>query len=523
MATFYKYQERDLDSQVNYADIGLGISNLVTDQLATRKAKKEAYDDQVRAFNQYLDEHPVGDDVNMTEFTADYSSQMQQQMLANQRAFKNGRISERDNVVFMQNVQNGTKTMFDLSTDYQAEYADKMARMKSNDPANKSQYLESFLVQDAEGYGNFKNAKPIIDPKTGLVLMSVKQKDGTYETVSAANLQTRIKAKYDYFDTDAAATNVEAGIGEEITSALIAASRQRGGSITEIEDKELKKGFYGALDKQLSSLLVQPLNVSSILTNTLNEDYDYTFSREEADKDPKKILLITEPGGSGTPMPDFSTKYGKEQKDRALEYLRQQVIQKIDRKVGQQEIGKYQDAPQQQEWQYLASRGGREEKEYTKTMTNNLAKLYGGTEAEIEAVTPYLRDYDKTIKSVSRKNGVLVIERYDVNKDGVILKNKVSSKDYPFKTKTKVNGEIVYKPIPFNDWLQGAALGLAGISDVNDAINSTSQNYKSFKNYADKDSKGEIISKEFRSDVIQEKQDGGTSSAGTGSTAAAGI
>lgn len=520
MATFYKYQERDLDSQVNYADIGLGISNLVTDQLATRKAKKEAYDDQVRAFNQYLDEQPKGDDVNMTEWTASYASQMQQQMLANQRAFKNGQISERDNVVFMQNVQNGTKTMFDLSTEYQAEYADKMARMKSNDPANKSQYLESFLAESVEGYGNFKNAKPIIDPKTGLVLMSIKQKDGTYQTVSAANLQTRIKAKYDYFDTDEAATNVEAGIGEEITSALIAASRSRGGKITAVEDKELKKGFYGALDKQLNSLLVQPLNVSSILTNTLNEDYNYTFSREEADKDPKKILLITEPGGSGTPMPDFSTKYGKEQKEKALEYLRQQVIQKIDRKVGQQEIGKYQDAPQQQEWQYLASRGGREEKEYTKTMTNNLAKLYGGTEAEIKAVTPYLRDYDKTIKSVSRKNGVLVIERFDVNKDGVILKNKVSSKEYPFKTKNK-NGE--FEPIPFNDWLQGAALGLAGISDVNDAINSTSQNYKSFKNYADKDSKGKTISKEFRSDVIQQKQDGGTSSAGKGSTKEAGI
>ena len=91
MATVYKYQERDLDSQVNYADIGLGISNLITDQLATRKAKKEAYDDQVRAFNQYLDEQPKGDDVNMTEWTASYASQMQQQMLANQRALKNGR------------------------------------------------------------------------------------------------------------------------------------------------------------------------------------------------------------------------------------------------------------------------------------------------------------------------------------------------------------------------------------------------------------------------------------------------
>ena len=338
MATFYKYQERDLDSQVNYADIGLGISNLVTDQLATRKAKKEAYDDQVRAFNQYLDEQPKGDDINMTEWTASYASQMQQQMLANQRAFKNGQISERDNVVFMQNVQNGTKTMFDLSTDYQAEYADKMARMKSTDPKNKSQLIETWLMENLEGYGNFKNAKPIIDPKTGLVLMSIKQKDGTYQTSSAANLQTRIKAKYDYFDTDEAATNVEAGIGEEITSALIAASRTKGGSITEIEDKELKKGFYDALNKQLESYLVNPLATSSILTNTLNKGYTPTFSKEEAAKDPTKILMVTTPGGNGTPMPDFSTENGKKQQEEALDYLRKQVIQKIDRKVGKDAI-----------------------------------------------------------------------------------------------------------------------------------------------------------------------------------------
>jgi hypothetical protein len=344
MATFYKYQERDLDSQVNYADIGLGLSNLVTDQLATRKAKKEAYDDQVRAFNQYLDENPKGDDVNMTEWTASYASQMQQQMLANQRAFKNGQVSERDNIVFMQNVQNGTKTVFDLSADYQAEYADKMARMKSNDPNNKSQYLESFLAQSVEGYSNYKNSKPIIDPKTGLVLMSIKQKDGTYQTVSAANLQTRIKAKYDYFDTDAITTDIEAGIGQEITSTLIAANRSRGGQITAVEDKKLKDGFKDALTTQLNSYLVdQPLNVSSILTNTLKGKYDYTFSRAEAEKDPTKILLTTVAGGSGTPMPDFSTENGKKQQAEALDYMYNQVIQKIDVKVEQQEIGKYQD------------------------------------------------------------------------------------------------------------------------------------------------------------------------------------
>jgi hypothetical protein len=391
MATFYKYQERDLDSQVNYADIGLGISNLVTDQLATRKAKKEAYDDQVRAFNQYLDEHPVGDDVNMTEFTADYSSQMQQQMLANQRAFKNGRISERDNVIFMQNVQNGTKTMFDLSTDYQAEYADKMERLKSTDPKNKSQLIETWLMQDAEGYGNFKNAKPIIDPKTGLVLMSVKQKDGTYETVSAANLQTRIKAKYDYFDTDAVATNIEAGIGEEITSTLIAANRQRGGQITAVQDKEIKDGFKDALTKQLESYinLENPLTTSSILTNTLNKGYTPTFSKEEAAKDPKKILMVTVPGGNGTPMPDFSTENGKKQQAEALDYMYKQVIQKIDRKVEQNYIGKESD------YQRFASDGSGGDEAKAEAAAKNFAKnlntfLHSTNPSEVKTASNYL-------------------------------------------------------------------------------------------------------------------------------------
>lgn len=389
MATFYKYQERDLDSQVNYADIGLGISNLVTDQLATRKAKKEAYDDQVRAFNQYLDEHPVGDDVNMTEFTADYSSQMQQQMLANQRAFKNGQISERDNVIFMQNVQNGTKTMFDLSTDYQAEYATKMERLKSTDPKNKSQLIETWLMQDAEGYGNFKNAKPIIDPKTGLVLMSVKQKDGTYQTSSAANLQTRIKAKYDYFDTDAAATDVENGIGQEITSTLIAANRSRGGKITAVEDKELKDGFKDTLVLQLESYLESDLATSSILTNTLNKGYTPTFSKEEAAKDPTKILMVTTPGGNGTPMPDFSTENGKKQKKEALDYMYKQVIQKIDRKVEQDYIGKESD------YQRLASDGGGGDEAKAEAAAKNFAKnmytFYHSTNpAEVKTASNYL-------------------------------------------------------------------------------------------------------------------------------------
>jgi hypothetical protein len=36
-------------------------------------------------------------------------------------------------------------------------------------------------------------------------------------------------------------------------------------------------------------------------------------------------------------------------------------------------------------------------------------------------------------------------------------------------------------PVPFKDWVQGAALGLTGISNINDALGATGT-YKNFKN-----------------------------------------
>ena len=344
--TFYKYQERDIDSQVNWADIGLGMSDMITDQVAVRKAKKEAYDDEARAFNQYLDEHPTGDDKNLTEWTSAYSSDMQKKMLENQRAFKNGMISERDNVTFTQNVKNGTSTIFNLATEYQAEYKETMARMKSNDPSNKNQELEMFVKAQNESYDNYKTSKPIIDPKTGLVLMSMKRKDGTYETVSAANLSNRIKAKYDYFDSNATTTKIESELGDEMISTYDEAkSRLKTGLITEEQFKPLKAGFDNALKTRIDSYLTQETNVSSILTNDLlfdkwgdAIDYKFTYDKIEALSDPYKILLVVKGGGDGMPMPDFTTANGKRQIEAAKEYMMVQTIEKIDRKVSQQVI-----------------------------------------------------------------------------------------------------------------------------------------------------------------------------------------
>ena len=417
MATFYKYQERDIDSQVNWADIGLGMSDMITDQVATRKAEKEAYDDEVRAFNQYLDEHPTGDDKNLTEWTSAYSSDMQKKMLENQRAFKNGMISERDNVIFTQNVKNGTGTIFNLATEYQAEYKDKMARMNSNDPLNKSQEIESWLLSQAESYDNYRTSKPIIDPKTGLVLMSMKRKDGTYETVSAANLSNRIKAKYNYFDSDGTTTLIESELGEEkISTYAEATSRLKTGTVTDVEDKAIKDGFEKALKARIGSYLTQETNVSSILTNDLlfdaqgnSVDYSLTYDKAEAAADPFKILMVVKGGGDGTPMPDFTTENGKKQVEAAREYMTVQTIEKIDRKVGKQVVGALGDAPRPSDYQLsmgadkkiLIQKGKDAGEQLAILLTSKNANLVQNAGANLSQLYAGISNLDKTGKNMN--------------------------------------------------------------------------------------------------------------------------
>jgi hypothetical protein len=335
MATAYKYQERDLDSQVNYADIGLGISNLVTDQLATRKAKKEAYDDQKREYEKYAKQFPTGEDVGVNSWTSAYSTDMTQKTLEQYRAFKNGQVSEREHVEFMANMKNSTESVFNVSQVFQDAYALKIERMNSADPNKRSQGLEPWLMEQNENYLNYADTKPIID-KYGQVQLTRKDNSGNVEYLTPEQLNNRSKAQYNYFNSDAELTRMEVGLGEEMIQTLKAATVGKVGSIQDIQDKAVKAGFDKAVDDYINSLDA-PINISSVLTNDIGGAYmnNFTYSIDEANADPNKILLKVPKGREGNPEPDFaSTENGKKQEIAAKEWLKRQLIEKIDRKIG---------------------------------------------------------------------------------------------------------------------------------------------------------------------------------------------
>ena len=56
--TYYKYQERSADSQINWAEIGKSMSDMLKNEAETRIAKKDAIDQASREFGEVLSNAP---------------------------------------------------------------------------------------------------------------------------------------------------------------------------------------------------------------------------------------------------------------------------------------------------------------------------------------------------------------------------------------------------------------------------------------------------------------------------------
>ena len=77
-----------------------------------------------------LREAPTGENLTMNEFTLDYANNAQQLLLQQDRLLKAGLLNPKDYAVVRANLNESTDELFNLSKEYQAEYSNKMERMK---------------------------------------------------------------------------------------------------------------------------------------------------------------------------------------------------------------------------------------------------------------------------------------------------------------------------------------------------------------------------------------------------------
>jgi len=354
--TYYKFAERSAESQVNWAEVGRSVSEMLLEDASIREQKKTAIDEASRQFGEVLANAPTGDFKPANEWILEYSNDATQAMLLQDRLLKQGALSLKDYTIQRQNINDSTNQMFEISKKYQEKFTEAKKRAESG----TAQDTEMWLKTQAEGLSNFTNTKAYINPTNyqvsiaklkrvvgsdGKEVLTMDDSPDGRMTINQLNNYLDINLdKYDY--TQAVGTQVKS-LGKFLDTESIARIKNiyRTYGVTNISDPTKRPKFgKDVTDEDLKNVTIfeqwekdtiaaqmaNPFNQLSVLTDALDidpktgEEYVPTFDAELAKTSSKYILI--EDNGSGMIQPKFT----KEQDEVANDFMSIMVRNSID-------------------------------------------------------------------------------------------------------------------------------------------------------------------------------------------------
>lgn len=479
MSTYFKYAEQSADSQVNWAQVGKSVSDMLNEEVKIREQKKAAIDDAFQKDMQNLSSAPQGKWQDGNKFTNDYAHGLTQMQLNDYKLLKSGQMSVQDYTLRRQNYVNGTNTLFDLQKSYQNVYDDRMQGLLSG----KYQAMTGAEMAQVEGFKDFSNSRAVIDPYTGIVNVGKLVKNPTTgvmelskDVVPVNVLKGKINTPIPAWEADKAINGIVEKFGENVEFLYNAAGTTRAGTITKLlglgalegeyakvgkDGKPLYPQFKDSIDKinkgindSISSAFSNPYNISSVLTQNLGGKYNqdsFTFDRKVAENDKGKILLKID-DTTGLSTLDKDSPNFKAQEQEARDWVKGQMLSKMDAKREMTTTGTTPFAPRETEGEREARVG----KRTAITDAQAIGALWGGDEAAIQESITRFRDMNDKILDVTR------------NPDGISVKyigpdNRTYTRPISFKD---VNG----RPLTQAQFIKAAAPLLTGNKNITDAI-----------------------------------------------------
>ena len=427
MATYYKYAERSADSQVNWAEVGKGISDMLADEVKIREEKKAAIDKSTREFQQTLQNAPQGQFQDANKFTNDYAHSMMEQQMIDTKLLKSGKMKLQDYTLRRQNYIDGTNTLFDLQKLYQENYRQKMEGVQTGE----FQPLTGANMASVEGFGDFSKSKAVIDPATGVVNVGILEPDPnnqgvmrlTNDVVPVNVIRGKILTNIPAFKVEEAMNSTVKTLGNRIKVLQEIATQTKAGSITKLtggaidsakypQFKDDVDKFNKAVDETVKSYFADPYHLSSVLTMQVG-NYDgtsFTYDKELAKKDPSKLLLKINPS-TGLGILDESGAHYKAQEKEAQDWVKTQLLAKMDNKV-EVDLGGFTPQPRQPS-QYEYERA--DAKKTASVFGENISNLMTGNPAQTQAALDYFEAIPNVEKVEKNKDVITVTIR---GKDG---------------------------------------------------------------------------------------------------------
>jgi hypothetical protein len=453
MATKFGYVRREATNQLDWGAIATQFTSIINEEGKVRAKRKAEIDRASREMAETLENAPTGEYVDGNQFALDYANDAQQLLLTQDRLLKQGILKPRDYAVVRANLNSSNKSMFKLGKAYQDAYEEKMKRMNSADPATRSQMLEQWKMEQAEGLYNIRNSKALINPANGMVSIGL-WKDGkmdtdpsSYQTVP--ELMGNLAGEYNYFDVRNSVKTAVDDLGMIDEMALELAGYQ--GGLDQVLKTSSQGGKYSKDNKILNEykewteytaegMMANPFNVTSILTNenlraSNGEQFTFTYESDPEKRKPNEIYLDRTTNMGGEP------KFTKDQEAKVKGAIIQRLNDSVDKKI----TGSTSRVP----FDNYSRAQGDSNKKNSKTF-NMLSDMFYGEGNEVGAAETYFRD---------------LLGAQNVRKDGDII--------------YVTDAQGVTKPVPMRDadgnmmdfetFAQSAVL-LTGISNIEDSV-----------------------------------------------------
>ena len=346
--TKFGYVRREATNQIDWSAVASQFTTVLKEEAKAREQQKAELDASTRQMVETLQNSPTGQYVDGNKFIANYAADASQVLLIQDRLLKSGALKPRDYAVVRANLNSSNKQMFKLATAYQEAYKKKMERMNSANPATRSQKLEPWKMEQAEGLYNLRNTKALINPDSGMVSIGL-WKDGKMDTkpgsfATVPELMGNLEGEYDYFDVRKNVQQAvdDLGIIDEIDIQYAAQggldkifkTSSQGGKYSG-DDKVLKEYFEWA-GYTAESMMANPFHVTSILTNenlraSNGEQYTFTYEPDASKRKPNEIYLDRTNNAGGEPV--FTDEQRAQVKDAIIERLNDSVDRKIEVKT----------------------------------------------------------------------------------------------------------------------------------------------------------------------------------------------
>lgn len=349
--TYYKYAERDADSQINWAQVGAEASGMLLEVNRVREEKKDALAQAQRESINNLMNSPQGVDQSLNSKMIDFAHNLIEQIKIDYDLLTRGEMSVRDYTLKKQNQLDGTNNLFEVTKQLQATRQATLDGIADGSLQSAGNIFNGGFV---EKMSDLSNLSINVNSPTGEINLGMyedKVIDGKTVKVIGKNVATpnillgMVAQKIPTFYTDKVTTEWVKNMGEKKAAVYAAATTASAGTISEylgptylasIKDpvaKKIASDFNDSIDYLVASKLGSPsnsYNLMGVLTTELKYGSDdFTYNSDEAKANPNKILIKINKSTRQMDLDETGANYERMKKE-ANDYVRGQIILKLD-------------------------------------------------------------------------------------------------------------------------------------------------------------------------------------------------